>query len=149
MDKCTIWITDEMDMTPLQVSCWRGKCLRGTQEWYSFNYYLYTIEQWALRSYGCEHVSLSNSKGVNWMGKVQPSYYVHLFLALYAETVWGPRLDHTECHGISWKGTLDYLIHIHIWQVSSAKLQRHWSNMNPVSDTTGKQCFDNTEKLGK
>ena len=48
-DKCTIRITDEMDMTPLQVSCWRGKFLRRTQEWYSFNYYLYTIEQWALR----------------------------------------------------------------------------------------------------
>ena len=27
-DKCTIRITDEMDMTPLQVSCWRGKFLR-------------------------------------------------------------------------------------------------------------------------
>ena len=48
-DKCTIRITDEMDMTPLQGSCWRGKFLRRTQEWYSFNYYLYTIEQWALR----------------------------------------------------------------------------------------------------
>ena len=38
-------------MTPLQVSCWRGKFLRRTQEWYSFNYYLYTIEQWALRTW--------------------------------------------------------------------------------------------------
>ena len=40
-----------MDMTPLQVSCWRGKFLRWTQEWYSFNYYLYMIEQWALRTW--------------------------------------------------------------------------------------------------
>ena len=30
-EKCTIRITDEMDMTPLQVSCWRGKFLRRTQ----------------------------------------------------------------------------------------------------------------------
>ena len=48
---CTMRITDEMDMTPLQVSCWRGKFLRRTQGWYSFNYYLYTIEQWALRTW--------------------------------------------------------------------------------------------------
>ena len=46
-----IRITDEKNMTPLQVSCWRGKFLRRTQEWYSFNYYLYTIEQWALRTW--------------------------------------------------------------------------------------------------
>ena len=38
-------------MTPLQVSCWIGKFLRRTPEWYSFNYYLYTIEQWALRTW--------------------------------------------------------------------------------------------------
>ena len=50
-DKCTIRITDEMDMTPLQVSCWRGKFLRRTQEWYSFNYYLYMMEQSALRTW--------------------------------------------------------------------------------------------------
>ena len=31
VDKCTSRITDEMDMTPLQVSCWRGKFLRRTQ----------------------------------------------------------------------------------------------------------------------
>ena len=30
-DKGTVRITDEMDMTPLQVSCWRGKFLRRTQ----------------------------------------------------------------------------------------------------------------------
>ena len=30
-DKFTIRITDEMDMTPLQASCWRGKFLRLTQ----------------------------------------------------------------------------------------------------------------------
>ena len=38
-------------MTPLRVSCWRGKFLQRTQEWYSFNYYLYTMEQWALRTW--------------------------------------------------------------------------------------------------
>ena len=26
-DKCTVWIATVMDMTPLQVSCWRGKFL--------------------------------------------------------------------------------------------------------------------------
>ena len=50
-DKCIIRITDEMDMTPFQISCWTGKFLRRTQEWYSFNYYLYAIEQWALRTW--------------------------------------------------------------------------------------------------
>ena len=34
-----------------KVSCWRGKFLRRTHEWYSFNYYLYTIEQWALQTW--------------------------------------------------------------------------------------------------
>ena len=47
--KCTIRITDEMDMTPLQASCWRGKFLRRTQSG-TPSIIIYTW--WSRRRYG-------------------------------------------------------------------------------------------------
>ena len=37
-DRCNIWIPDEMDMTPLRVSYWRGFYHRLIVNEYSFNY---------------------------------------------------------------------------------------------------------------
>ena len=48
-DKCNVRITDEMDMTPLKVSCWRGKCHRQAQSGIpSINIYTW----WSSRRYG-------------------------------------------------------------------------------------------------
>ena len=47
-DKCNVWITDEMDMTPLQVSCWRGKFLRQAQSGTpsTINLYMMKLSAW-------------------------------------------------------------------------------------------------------
>ena len=44
MDRCKIWIMDEMDMTPLQVRYPWGVS-NTDSKWYSFNYYLCRVEQ--------------------------------------------------------------------------------------------------------
>ena len=50
VDKCITWIAAKMDMTPFQVSCWRGKFLPQTRSGTPSNIHRYTMEQLACRS---------------------------------------------------------------------------------------------------
>ena len=133
-NECDVRITDEMDMTPLQVSCWRGKFLQQAENGTPSIINLYTMEQSALPTW------VSYSFVTKTGCSVQ---FFHLFLYKDAVGLWaGIRSDGKRLLWciISNPGTCMYNL-LHYVTIAVTSHERHIASNHQSCDCLLKRLY--------